>query len=164
MDGESLRGVEGLSARGTARRDSMLAELDGAMRRRNARRVAMRVAVGVAPLLLVAAVIWGRGVGAPNKLKPTGELPVARSPEVLSTPVSWVQVVQSDAGILSRISVVTSEPRVTIISDSELQVLLASQGKPTGFVRTGGKMILVSDMTPREPEAKPERGDPGASS
>jgi len=140
----------------------MLAELDGAMRRKNARRVAGRVAVGVAPLLLVAAVIWGRGMGAPSKPVPSGESPVARGLEV--APASMVQVVQTDEGILSRITVTAREPRVTVISDSELQTLLALQGKPTGFVRTGGRVLLVSDLTPREPEAKPERGDPGASS
>ncbi len=162
MDSESLGGVGGLSARGMARRGSMLAELDGAMRRKNARRVAGRVAVGVAPLLLVAAVIWGRGMGAPSKPVPSGESPVARGLEV--APASMVQVVQTDEGILSRITVTAREPRVTVISDSELQTLLALQGKPTGFVRTGGRVLLVSDLTPREPEAKPERGDPGASS
>lgn len=164
MDSESLGGVGGLSPRGMARRGSMLAELDGVMRRRNARRVAGRVAVGVAPLLLVAAVIWGRGVGAPNKPRPSGESPVARGPEVVGVPASMVQIVQTDAGILSRITMLTGEPRVTLISDSELQTLLASQGKPTGFVRTGGRMILVTDFTPRETKDAPDRDDPGASS
>ncbi len=151
-------GSEFLSPAGMARRESMLVELDAAMRRRNIRRVAVRSIAAAAPLVLIAAVIWGRC----NTPSAPGTTPVAQAPG--PAPASFVRLVQTDPDIVRRMTVVDARPRVDLISDDELQSLLASLGRPTGLVRTQGRVTLVSDFTPPVKEEDQKGAAPGASS
>lgn len=155
-----------LTARGAARRDAMLHELDAAMRRRNVRRAALRIAARAAPLVLIGALIWGRMAASPSipsRGNPGGTIE-AREAAGPNSLAPLVQIVQTDRGIVGRYSLEHAESRVQVISDSELQSLLATIGKPTGLVRVGAKVILATDLTRRSLGESLESKDPGASS
>jgi hypothetical protein len=145
-------GEETLSAAGRARKAAMLLELDAAMRRQNGRRRAVRTGIVVAPVLLMAAAaLW------------TGFLERPVAPSVKGGPVPGIAAGAPREHAL-RFEIVRTGTAslgfVQRIGDEELQGLLAASGRPSGLIRTGGRVILASDLVAAEPEA-PADNDEG---
>lgn len=156
---ESAAG-EQLSAQGLARRGAMLEELDGVMRRRTARRGALKG--GVVAVLMVGAgvLVWGRGPVRHGVTAIVVQRPAEGPRRAL------IEVVRTDAGICARLAAGGGIPRVTLIGDEELQSMLASMGRPTGLVKTAGRTVLASDVVAyeRKPNTEPASERDGASS
>ncbi len=132
-----------LSAQGEARRAAMLRVLDGAMRRRNIGRAAGRASAAIAGVAGAVAIAW---VGmAPRTAPPP---PVAEA--IGSRPM--VAMIATDPTILDRLAVPAGELSARTITDSQLRILLADLGVPTGFIRTGGRVILANDIGPKDGE------------
>lgn len=133
----------GLSAAGEARRGEMLGVLQRAMTARRRRRAAGRVGAVVAAVALVGisvSSVWrGGGTGAPSA--GDGALAVARE----ALPLGAVEMVRDDPGIVARVA---ARPAMEIrtIDDDELERLLEEAGRPSGLVRTGGRVYLASSL------------------
>jgi hypothetical protein len=95
-------------------------------------------------VLLAAAVYWmsmPARVGVPN----------GAAPPVASAEFPRVEIVKTG-----------SLAMVQTIDDSELQSILAAAGKPSGLIRTGGRVILAADLRPslrRNPGRGTRSGD-----
>jgi len=155
-----------LSAAGQARRDAMLGDLLGSMRRVHARRRARRV--GAAGLAVVACV--GIGVVALRPSSPaasndpaprTVESPrIAESPRprvapvAPSGPVIEYAEVRTDDSSLDRLRARRSGV-IERIGDDALLATLADLGRPTGLIRTAGG-VRVADAVVDPPAGRGE--------
>ena len=128
-----------LSAAGAARKAAILGELDNAMKWRNRRRSAGRAGSVLVPAVLLAVAVYWMSmparVGVPN----------APGPGVARAEIPRVEIVKSSALAM-----------VQTIDDSQLQSILAAAGKPSGLIRTGGRLILAADL---EAQPGPESGN-----
>lgn len=61
-----------------------------------------------------------------------------------------VEVVKHDPGIMARYAAGREGERVAEIDDVELMRLMEEMGKPTGIVKTNGKVMLTAEMERRE--------------
>jgi len=172
MDGSDTSGIGGplndsghesaLSPLGSARRGEILERLYSAQRSRLRRRTAARSAAIAAPVIALAATVLivqaGRTPSAPASPIP-GPSPIAHvsppaplipSPPVIeSSPpeslIARVEWIQTDPDILARYAVAPPPPPPdTYIDDDALLTLLAQAGRPTGLIRTQGRVILTS--------------------
>ena len=155
-------GVQELSPAGMARRAAMLRELDAAMGRRNLGRAGVRVCAVAAPLLTIVCIVWlwPRSTGSPQIPGPviSGTITATASPPA-GGQFRFIRFVETDAGVLDRLAAGPVASEVRTISDQELQSILASLGRETGFVRTGGRVILVTDIQPPRPAPAPDGFD-----
>lgn len=129
----------------------LLAEV-GAVRRR---RVARRRGVGAAALLMVA---FGVTLAARWRVTPPQQpAPIAGVPKAGSTPTT-IELVRSSGAALaawrietnpSALASALSRPDVAAfehLDDQRLLDFLASIGRPTGIVRSGGRTWLTADV------------------
>jgi hypothetical protein len=118
-----------LSAAGAARRAQMRGALIGAVVRRRRARRAARIAA-----LLIAALAVGFWVGSRS-------LPSMPSPRVV------VEIVRTRPDVLARLSV---PPRrldpALLLDDGGLQRWLARAGLPSGYVRSGDRLLLAPEV------------------
>lgn len=147
---EPARGIEGtgLSARGERRREEILGTLQRAMTARRRRRSGIRAAGAVGAIVLVvgaAAVLASRtvrtsgsGTHGPIATGTEGTAKADRSSGMIT-------LVRDDPGILDRV-VVPRVAAVAVIDDDELALLLDEAGRPSGLVRTGGRVYLAADI------------------
>lgn len=164
MDGQHMTGGgDGvLSARGEARRGEILGLLYTAQRSRRRRRMAARGVLAVAPMVLVAGLVMlmRAGPAAPSKAGPVAIAPPAPAPVVPVAPESEtpdaapsrIQMVQTSP-TLDRWLVSTPPPRPEVfIDDDQLLALMAEAGRPTGLIRTRGRVILTAGDFESRPE------------
>ncbi len=178
MSGHEFDSGAGLSKRGEARREEILADLiaraPGVRRRRRLRRSAMSAAIGAAPMVAVALVLVfgerGRPIGHGPEASatsatsaPQGALSESHRAEPLPTAVSARGVI---VGIVSTASrsfdaqiASASGDRFEFIDDEALLLLLEQEGKREGLVRVAGKAMLSSEVA-SESEKKGTPGRP----
>jgi len=130
--------LEPLSAAGHRRRDTMLGELTGALRRRRRARSALRgtatAALGVA-VVCWAVLAWPRPDAAPSA--PPGASPATR------------QMAHADfATVPARFDLrarwaPASAPLVQRVGDRELPALLIEAGHPAGILKVAGHVAPV---------------------
>ncbi len=145
-----------LSRTGRIRRDTMLVDLQRAMKHRHTRRrqVSRTLAVG-------ALVITG-GMATLFAMHPaTPPPPTALTPTVVhtATHVVWVK---TDPSIGERMELYTATatiPRVIVVDDRELLAALEEIDRPSGLIRMNGLVKLTAPVTDKE--LKPS--DPGDS-
>jgi hypothetical protein len=138
-----------LSPEGQTRKVAMLRRLDGTMRRRNTRRAAGRVAL---PFLLIAGVpaaAWFAIPSPPGATWPSG--PTVTTHPAVPRPALVIVQVATDASILDRLAAPTPTAVIREIDDRQLQAVLESRGEGAGLIRTGGRVMLASDIVPPEP-------------
>ncbi len=73
-----------------------------------------------------------------------------------------VEMVKDDPGIVARYAAAGSGGRVADIDDAELMRLMEEMGKPTGLVKTAGKVMLTAEMEKKregEPVSVGREGD-----
>ncbi len=132
--------ASGLSPAGRRRRDTMLGDLlrtMGAVHRRRRRRRRAR-ATGA---LIALAVALTAAVPAFRLPRVPGPPPRAAAPRVT------VEFVVSDPTILDRCAIPPSMARrTTILDDEALVTALAAIDRPSGLVRTGGRVWLTNDV------------------
>lgn len=151
-----------LSEAGNARRESMLIELreDMAMfhRRRRARR---RAGAIIVPLALCAVVVWlayswnaGNSATTNSGLIATGDKPEnsvsPKDDQIETEPIMLVEHVKSDPAIVERYSALSSPQLTTIIDDQQLLDVLSQIDRPTGLVRSEGRVWLTSNVVTDE--------------
>ncbi len=133
-----------LTSRGEVRREEILGVVLSAQRARVRRRRAVRAGALALTVLAVSAgaayvgMVRGAG-GVPSKGHRIAEGPV------LPTPVARAYIVETDASILERVSVVR-RPAAGVIDDDELTRLLREAGRAEGIVRVGGRVMLESEI------------------
>ena len=127
---------------------------------RRTRRERGRRWAGAAALLLVAPAAMFTAMRSATPLGIGPQTFIARKP---SEPANAIQFIRTTAGQLASWSVRTdpaalarSEARLAPIQpewldDDALLRLLASIGRPTGIVRTGGRVWLTADVADRAP-------------
>jgi len=168
MDG-AVEIADALSAAGAARRERMMGEVSRAAGARRARRTTVKAAGALVLLCAAGGAVWiaatGGNVGGgtrevadalPGRGAPVREMEVP-APEGR---VVRVRVVTNEPGIVARYAAAPVE-RVASMDDAELMRLMKEMGKPTGIVRTGGKVMLTAEMEKKEGEpvsARPARG------
>lgn len=149
-----------LTESGVARRDRMLGELVGEMRRVHRRRRGRRVAMVLLPVGAMAiAVLWWRGSALPVALSPGREttafaptpapVPIDSPAPAVSVPVAIITMVRTTDDAFAR-SLVTTPPHASeaqTINDAELLATLADLNRPAGIVRSGGKAWLTRNVT-----------------
>jgi len=142
-----------LSAEGLARRAAILRDLDRAIVQRARLRALRKSGAAGLACVALAATIW---LAAPRS--PTA----ATLPQAAGSPPSspsWTTMIATDPDIASRLSSPRFETSIRHISDTQLQDLLAATGHATGFIRTGGRVILASEVAPAEDVGSPtDRG------
>lgn len=164
-----LEPAEPLSREGAARRDAMLGELDAAMRRRNVVRTGRRGAAVLVPVLAVACgvLMWGQspGGGPAGKMVPkSGHVAAGPAPGApVASSYEFIRIVETDPGVMERYRAGPAVGEFQVITDDELQSLLASVGRDTGIVRTGGRVILATDLIPPTQEPGEPGRDPSSS-
>jgi hypothetical protein len=134
-----------LSADGARRRDRMLDELTGVIRRRRARRHAARIAGLAATVAL--------GILAVRSATPSPRIPVpdpvaATQPAPATPRPSMIAIVESAPGTAARLESRTGVRLVEIIDDTTLLHALRDIGRPDGLIRTPAGTRLVSDIEP----------------
>ena len=130
-----------LSPAGLARRDAILRDVLAASRSRRRRRVATRGMALMVPFVGVAAVVWA--VRSP----PT---PAAPWPIIAGTPPLSIRVVATEAGIAERWATRASSASAERLDDDNLFLILKSEGRATGLIRTEGRVTVVG-LTPDAP-------------
>ncbi len=158
-----------LSPVGEARRERMLADLQGEMRRRRRRRRAMVVSVASVPLIVTVLLLLPSPAIAPEAPAPVPG-PVARATtpalpdtrEVARVATRRIVSVSTRPGIALRLSASRPASRVAMISDDELLRLSAAEGQPVGIQRLGGVTTLVAHHIgqPNDRQEGDDRGDP----
>ena len=161
--------MEGLSPRGTARREEMLGELQAAMSRRMTARKRVRAVAGAAVMagvLVIAAVVVRSGDGV-SAGKSDGR-PIAAAPRAgeegtgtkgtRQDTVKWIEistadvvaggsilrVVASDPGIVARLSAGSVRtPTAATMDDGELSGVLAKTDGRLALARIGGRAVLI---------------------
>ena len=160
--------VAGLSARGEARREEILADLIARApeirRARRVRRSAIAGVVAAVPVVVVAGVVvMGEremrgpaesgviaGSGAGEVIAASPDPVEASGPGTASAP-DWTRgVIVSVVSTASRSyeSQIAGTPtsRVELIDDDALLLLLEKEGKRDGLVRVAGKVMLASEI------------------
>jgi hypothetical protein len=66
-------------------------------------------------------------------------------------PALVIVQVATDASILDRLAAPTPTAVIREIDDRQLQAVLESRGEGAGLIRTGGRVMLASDIVPPEP-------------
>jgi hypothetical protein len=145
----------GLSAAGLARREAILDVLVRAQRGRRRRAAAIRGA-GAAAIALTIATAWI--VASPRPAPRTLAAP-ARITEAAAPRAPMIAVVRNDPSVLRRLAAPAEPIRVNVIDDQELSRLLVRAGRPTGFIRSGDRFLLASDVPP--PDRNTESPRPG---
>ncbi len=159
---------EPLSRPGQARRKAMLAPLEGAVRSRGRRRLAVRGGVAACGLLLVVgAVVF---VSRPNAGAASGTLDAQRpdtpiastgnrelhtdpAPTGNDTPAHpeaprLVAYVVNDPGIVARWAATTKPSRVEMLDDAGLLAQLRAAGLPAGIIRRDDTLTLAFHNAP----------------
>lgn len=135
---------EQLSPQGARRRAEILGVLESAQRARRVQRIGVQL-VGVALVLMLATItlrVWQNTVPTPAPHLP----PIARTRPL---PGPMIEVVGNVPGIVERVTVPDTEmPRAMPMGDDELAGVLASAGLSNGYVRSGDKFRLASDVAP----------------
>jgi len=162
---EAASRTDALTPEGCDRRDAMLDDLVlrmGAIHR--GRRARRRTVAGGSVLVLTAAITvlaiapW-RGPG-PVPVPVQGQPAVARSGTAPAPPD--IRIVSTDPGVLDRY--ITTPRRYTVeIDDRTLLDELAAIDRPTGLIRTAGRVWLTADvidapLRPHQP-GQPDRPD-----
>ena len=143
-DGASDEPVATLSGTGTARRDSMLPLLQGAVVREGARRRARRMTIRRAGAFsLVVALGVSIFLTRPATVN---ESPVVSNDPMAPTIVPPMPIVRfkSEPGALERYTYVPQvDPAEYIVDDQAFVAVLASIGRPSGLVHRGGRVMLT---------------------
>jgi hypothetical protein len=145
-----------LSDAGRERRDQMLLELQGVMRRRVRVRRAVRVAGagGAVCTLAVAAIMMWAGTRSPQQtplahtgpanVRTTPVAPVPPAENMVQAPMPAYELVRTDASSLEKYVVSGGGgTRVEVLSDEGLLQALAKTGNVYGFVRTGDHVSVT---------------------
>lgn len=145
-----------LSAAGAARRERMLADVSRAAGARRARRVVVRAAAVcvIACGVMAAAWVGTRGGATTGSVRGGAEIAgagehraapaAAVREEIAERSAIRVEVVSVDPRIIERYA--AAAPNVENVSDAELVRLMQEMGKPTGIVRTNGRVMLTADL------------------
>lgn len=145
-----------LSPEGEARRDAMLPGLQTrVVRTARARRTRSRVVAGAALFAIASLGVLILPVRPPSKVATDDPRPPVESTRGV------IEVVRTDPGVLERLAA-TPESHGSVverIGDDELMFALAAIGRPTGIVRTQGRVWLTAAVTDQELE--PDRGSTG---
>lgn len=149
-----------LSAAGRARRDQMLSDLTGEMRRTHAARRTRRIlAVNTALLAcIVGAVTLVNRV--PQRSSPSGReiardsAPSRETPAPVHPPIR-IETVTTPAHLLDKYAAAPFAPQVQTMTDDELLTTLASLDRPTGMVRSGGRTWLTRNVADAIPATDP---------
>ena len=145
-----------LSSVGESRRDQMLTELTHAMRgvhrrRRNVRRIALASTVPIVAILawLGWNVMQPTATNAPQYVQ-NSPLPIEQPPSpppsiaADTQRLATIDVVSTNAAVASQF-IITTKANATL-SDEELLATLASMNKPTGLIRSNGRVWLTDDV------------------
>ncbi|MCC6661354.1 MAG: hypothetical protein IT437_10760 [Phycisphaerales bacterium] len=139
-----------LSPAGIARRDAILGGVLAASRSRRRRRAVARGAALAVPVIALGATVWAvRSAPAP----------AAPSPVVVGTPTPTIRLVATEAGIAERWASRASPASVERLDDDDLFLILRSEGRATGLIRTEGRVTVVGlqpDETPKPRGMAPE--------
>lgn len=149
--------LEQLSSAGLARREVMLGELVGVMKRthrgRRVRRRLLATGGGVCLvfLLIRLALLGASDPSDPARIaeNPTGSSEVVYPAEAPSRPASITVIVKTDASILERCRAEPTQ-RIVRMDDSMLLETLASINRPAGLIRYGGQTRLSTPVTDAE--------------
>ena len=126
-----------LSGEGRARREALRDALSSSVIVRRRRRAAVRWGGGALIVLTLSLLGWRLGMRAP----------VEAPPQMASLEHAHFTVVHDDVGMLERCRArQTPLPAEVWISDSELLVLLRSDNRVTGLIRTPGRVVLTRDV------------------
>lgn len=172
----------GLSAAGEARRAEILRAAHGALRGRRRRRAAARAVAVAAPVVaVVAAAAWlslgraggGGGTAAPEVAggaaveTPVNTAGAGTVPEVPATfivrvptarPARIVEV-PTITGLADRLGDAGSaRAPIDYLTDDELLEALRAMGRPTGLIRTQGRVVLTARVTGDEEDPAAEWG------
>jgi hypothetical protein len=152
-----------LSRAGEERRERFLGDLHAELDRRGARRRRTRSAIGVLVLAIAAGAVWASFPGrtqpgggaapvAPQPVASAGSHADAPAPVDPPTP-SLISIVTTDPDVLRRLAAPPVPTSIEIISDSALQVELASAGVDPGLVIINGRvhLTLAGDTSPAAP-------------
>ncbi len=131
-----------LSLAGIARRDSILRNIDAAMRRRSAIRTTRRIILASTPIILLAAFI------ALMLPRVPATLPRQSTPFASNQAPTLIGMVETDSTIVLRLSDTVDTSNITRLTDTELQSLLVSAGKPFGLIRAGGRTLIADELPP----------------
>ncbi len=139
--------------------EDLLGELDRTRERRANRR---RVAGSVAAILLICAGVFVATTLGPSPTPAPTPIATATDPRIdiaivgtaAGAHASWVVSTSPDA--LARATVPSGrlDLRIERLGDAELLDVLADAGRPTGLVRTGGRVVLTEEVV--EPFARSE--------
>ena len=151
-----------LSPAGLARRDEMLGELMGSMRRLHRRRRSARRAISAAVFVTLVA-----GLSLLARPRPVAEeAPIAvveesSEPEVpdASPRRINIELVRTDASVLARLAT-SPASRATELDDQALLSELAAMDRSAGLIRMGGRAWLTGNVT--DPRGDDDRALPSS--
>lgn len=164
---------ESLSPTGADRRRALLGTLNGAVRSRGRRRLAIRGGLAACGLVVVAGavVLASRPTPEPTASPldtPGLESPIAtagaprhaETPPDLAPPPApvvprLVAYVVNDATVVDRLSALPGASRVEILDDAGLLAELRAAGLPAGLVRREEGLTLAFHRAPSSPPARP---------
>jgi hypothetical protein len=143
-----------LTPQGHARREAMLAELTGSMRRTHRARRLRRRAINTAVLSLGVLVLARWGLVETARLRESPRVADAPSPRLNpparnapnganSCSIAWIE---SDPNIVARLAARPTS-RVVVIDDLALVAVLAALDRPAGIIRTTDQVRLTADVT-----------------
>ena len=147
-----------LSESGARRREEMLPRmLDEAGRLRRRRQTVRAGGAALACALLLGVFLRFNPLpgllpeegAAPREIVENPRTPAVESPRddaaPQPTPHKFVQIVETDPSLLAKYLLpMANESRVRILSDDALLAELAALGRPSGLVRSGGRVWVVA--------------------
>ncbi len=150
-DTASFDSADLLSDSGRARRDAMLPLLQAAVmregRRRRVRRSVARGAATAALFILVGVALVNTWPTSHGPRGPRDDLAV----ETPDSRGGLITIVQIDPGALGRYTFIADiDPADYIVDDEEFVAALAAIGRPTGLIRSQGKIRLTHAVTDAE--------------
>ncbi len=131
-----------LTEAGRVRRAVMRQSLQAAVVTRRRRRTVVRSASAV---LAVVLLVFGWWQATPAIQLPA---PGRSGSDLASLQHVEYQVVNNDSSLLDRYRAEERPPSAVVeVGDDELLELLAAAGRPTGFIRAQGRLIVTRDVT-----------------
>jgi hypothetical protein len=115
------------------------------MRRRMITRRFVRYGGGSVALVALATAAY---LSIPAPSRPAA--PAVHFSAEASPPITMTRFVETDLAITERVAAPTIVSTIRVLSDEQLQSLLAQTGD-TGLVRTRGRVWLSSDIEPEQP-------------
>ena len=137
-----------LSPAGEARRDAMLGELIGTMRRVHRRRRTRRAALATACMIALS--------GSLTALVLLSQSPPQQGERLVEgpRPSAVFAMVSTDPGVLQRYGARPTSA-VQLIDDDALLAELTAIDRPTGLVRSGGRVWLTENVVDSDAEDPP---------